>query len=115
MTVKENIIFIEYILECITNIESFTKNVSKEDFMENLEKQSAVVRQLEIIGEAVKNLPDSFRSKHPNVPWREIAGTRDKIIHHYFGVDLEIVWQIVKSDLSDLKKKIKKIKNEIGD
>jgi len=65
---KEEFVFIEHMLDCIGNIEDFTKNTSKSSFLENREKQSAVIRQLEIIGEAVKNIPQSFKNKHPNVP-----------------------------------------------
>lgn len=77
--------------------------------MSNEMKQYAIVRAIEIIGEAVKNLPSSFKSKHPSISWKEIIGTRDKIIHHYFGVDLDIIWDIVNKDIPDLKKKILKI------
>ena len=65
--------------------------------------QDGVIRQLEIIGEAVKNLPDSFREKHPHIPWQDIAGTRDKLIHHYFGVSLDEVWLMVQRDVPVLK------------
>jgi uncharacterized protein with HEPN domain len=106
---KEILIFIKHIFESIENIESFMKKVSKKDFMNNKEKQSAVVRQLEIIGEAVKNVPESFRKKYPEIPWSDIARTRDKIIHHYFGLDLKIIWDIVKEDLPILKNKIRRI------
>ena len=64
---------------------------------------------MEIIGEASKNLPENFREKYKEVEWKRIAGTRDKIIHHYFGIDLNTVWDIVKKDLPDLKRKIKTI------
>ena len=74
----------------------------------------AVVRQIEIVGEAVKNLPSGFRDKHPEVPWRDIVGTRDKIIHHYFGVDLNVVWAIVKKDLVELKKNVEDILRKEG-
>ena len=76
-------------------------------------KQSAIVREIEIIGEAVKNISENLKDKHREIEWKEIAGTRDKMIHHYFGVDLNIVWDIVKINLPDLKKKILKIKEEL--
>ena len=104
--IKENKIFLEHILENIKDIELFTKGVSQEGFNNNKEKQNAVVRSLEIIGEAAKNLSENLKKKYPRVPWKEIAGTRDRIIHHYFGIDLQIIWNIVKIDLPDLKKKI---------
>jgi len=109
MSDKDFLIFIKHILESIENIELFMKNVEKSKFLKDKEKQSAVVRQIEIIGEAVKNLPPSFTKKYPDVSWKEIVGTRDKMIHHYFGVDLEVVWDIVKEDLPSLKSQIEKI------
>ena len=110
---KDSSIFIEHILENIEDIESFTKNVNKKSFLENKEKQNAVIRSLEIIGEAVKNIPQSIRAKYPKTPWKEIAGTRDKISHHYFGVDLVLIWKIVKENLSELKKEMLIIKKDI--
>ncbi len=109
MTKREPLTFIEHILESIRDIESFIAGVSKESFMKNKEKQSAVVRQIEIIGEASKNLSEDFKAKYPEVSWREIIGSRDKIIHHYFGVDLEIVWEIITINLPTLKKQIENI------
>ena len=111
---KEDYIFIKHILESIGDIESFTKEISKDVFFKNKEKQNAVVRSLEVIGEAVKNIPDNLKKKYSSVPWREISGTRDKIIHHYFGVDLNIVWDIVKINIPDLKISISKIKRDLG-
>jgi len=106
---KEALVFIKHILESINRIESFIKGVSEESFMNNEEKQSAVVRQLEIIGEAVKNIPLSFRKKYHHTPWSKIAGMRDKLMHHYFGVNLKIVWKVVKDDIPGLKENIKEI------
>jgi len=106
---KDISVFLKHILESIERIEEFTKGISKEKFLDSVQLQDAVIRRLEIIGEAVKNLPPGFRKKHADVPWSEIARTRDKLIHGYFGVDLALTWDIVKKDLPDLKKKIKKI------
>lgn len=106
---KDISIFLKHILESIERIEEFTKGISKEKFLDLVQLQDAVIRRLEIIGEAVKNLPPEFRKKHADVPWNEIVRTRDKLIHGYFGVDLTLTLDIVKKDLPDLKKKIKKI------
>jgi len=106
---KEAVIFIEHINQSIILIESFMKGVSENIFKGNKEKQSAVIRQIEIIGEAAKNVPESFRRKHPEVEWKKIAGARDKLAHFYFGVDLDIVWDIIESELPKLKKQIKEI------
>ena len=110
---KDPLIFIEHILESIKNIEDFMQGVSKSYFLNNKEKQSAVIREIEIIGEAAKNIPASFRRKNANIPWKDIAGMRDKLMHHYFGVDLETVWKVVKEDLIELKKNIQQIKKNL--
>lgn len=106
---KDPIIFIKHILESIKNIESFIDEVSKDSFFKNKEKQSAVIRQLEIIGEATKNIPLNFRRKYPMIEWNNIAGLRNKLIHHYFGVVLRRVWKVVKEDTPKLKKDINNI------
>ena len=106
---KDPLFFLRHILESISNIESFTKKFSKAKFLKNVLVQSAVVRHLEIIGEAVKNLPIDFVNKYPQMPWGEIAGTRDKLAHHYYGVDLDYVYDIIKKDLPKLKIQIKQI------
>ena len=111
---KDSSVFLEHIIENIIDIESFIKNVNKEEFLKNKEKQNAVIRSLEVIGEAVKNLPQNITNKYSSIPWKEIAGTRDKITHHYFRVDLNIIWDIIKQDLPDLKDKILKIKEELS-
>jgi len=110
---KEPLIFVKHILESIGNIESFSQGLSKSKFEKDRLRQSAIIREIEIIGEAVKNLPIDFTVKYPYVEWSKIAGTRDKIIHHYFGIDVDVIWDIVKYDLPDLKKKIKKILDEL--
>ena len=109
---KDSLIFISHILESIKNIESFSKNISESEFMKNRYSQSAVIRELEIIGEASKNLPDNFKKEYSDINWKDIIGTRDKIIHNYFGVDLKIIWDIIRTDLPRLKKDIEKIIKE---
>ena len=107
---KDAKVFIMHILESIDAVEKFSKNLNRSKLEKSRLKQSAIIREIEIIGEAVKNLPEHTKRAHPEVEWKSIAATRDKMIHHYFGVDLDIVWDIVKSDLPKLKKKIKLIK-----
>ncbi len=97
------------ILESIERIEEYTKNISKDKFFDNLQIQDAVVRRIGIIGEAVKNLPAPFRNKHPDIPWKKIAGTRDVIVHDYSGIDIDLVWEIVKKEAPALKKQISKL------
>ncbi len=102
-------LFLKDIIEHIDEIRSFTKDISKSSFMQNKEKQNAVIRSIEVIGEAVKNVPDSFRKKYPEIPWSEIAGTRDIITHGYFRIDLDAVWNVVQKDISVLRKQIEDI------
>jgi len=80
--------------------------MSEVKFSKSVTIQDATVRRLEIIGEAVRNIPDSFRKKHAKVPWKKIAGLRDVLIHEYFGVDMELVWKIANKDIPKLKKQV---------
>lgn len=101
MTERDRL-FLSHILQAIGAIESFTKE-GREYFLSDLKTQSAVIRQLEIIGEAAKNLSNELTARHTDVPWRLIAGARDRLIHGYFKVDLEAVWTMVEKDLPALK------------
>jgi len=106
---KEIRIFIEDILKSIENIEEYVGEMNKEKFLEDNKTQDAVLRKLEVIGEAVKNIPSEVKDKYPEVSWKRIAGMRDIIIHEYFGINLERVWKTVRDDLPELKEKILKI------
>ncbi|NOR85950.1 DUF86 domain-containing protein [archaeon] len=108
---KDPVIFLKHILESIEIIDEFTSGISKEKFLVSVQIQDGVIRRLEIIGEAVKNLLPEFKYMHPGIEWKKIAGLRDVLIHAYFSVDLDLTWGIVKNDLPELKKKIKNIIN----
>ena len=109
---KKDEAYLKHILDAISDVEKFTEGISKEEFYESKEKQYAVLRALEIIGEAIKNLSRELKAKHRVVPWKDIAGMRDKLIHEYFGVNMELVWETVKKDLPELKKEIDNILEE---
>jgi len=106
-------LFIKDILDCIEKIEKFVGDMDYEQFKEDDLVNSAVIRKLEIIGEATKNLPDFIKEKYPEIPWKDMARMRDKIIHFYFGVDYEIVWKVVKERLPELQPKIEFILKEV--
>jgi len=106
---KDPKIFISHILESIEEIERNMRNLTEDEFLANTTIQDAVIRRLEIIGEAAKNLPKSFTNKHPNIEWRKIAGLRDVIAHGYFRLSLKLIWKITQKNIPELKTKIKKL------
>lgn len=101
--------YLKHILEKISDIEESSRGISKEQFKGDKEKQDAILRRIEVIGEAIKNISSGTKEENPEVKWKEIAGTRDILIHAYFSVDLELVWEIVEKDLPELKDRIEKI------
>jgi len=109
-------LFLEDILMSIQKIEKYTANLTFETFSENDLVIDAVIRNLEIIGEAVKKLPKEIRERYSDIPWKEVAGFRDVLIHDYFGVDIVVVWKTIVEDLPFLKKHVELIlKNESFD
>lgn len=95
--------YLQDILDSIEDIKSFIGNMDFEEFSKDKRTINAVIRSMEIIGEATKNIPQSIRDKYPQVPWKKMAGMRDKMIHEYFGVDIEILWKTVKGDIPSIK------------
>ena len=108
-------VYLDDILKSISNIEEYIDDYSFEQFVEDKKTVDAVLRNLEIIGEAVKKVPENVKSLWNNIEWRKISGLRDILIHAYFEVDFEIVWDIIQSKLPGLKSKIKEIINTDGD
>ena len=111
MSKRKPDVYLQDIVESIQHIDEYLDEVTEEEFYQNSEKQDAVLRRLEIIGEAVKHLSDEVRNEYSEIPWRKIAGMRDIIIHEYFGVTLSMIWMVTQKDLPDLKLKIQDIIN----
>ena len=101
--------FLTDIREAINRIQQYTAGMTYEEFVRDTKTQDAVLRNLEIIGEAVKNLSRSLREEYPSVPWKSMAGVRDRLIHHYFGVSLDVVWQIATEELVDVRAQVDRI------
>jgi len=102
----------DYLLDigdAIKRILEYTAGMDWGAYLRDYKTQDAVVRNLEVIGEATKNLSQSFRDQHPDIPWRDMVGTRDRLTHHYFGINQEIVWQIVEHDLPGLQSQIEQV------
>ena len=102
-------LYVKDILDCIDKIEAFVEGMDFNTFVKDDKTSSAVVRKLEVIGEATKNIPKEIRQKYKELPWSDMAGMRDKVIHFYFGIDYEIVWKVIKERLPEIKPYIEKI------
>ena len=108
-------LFIKDILEAIDDIENFIADADFETFSADKKTRAAVVHEIEIIGEATKNIPASVRTKHKELPWKDMAKMRDKVTHFYFGVNYEIVWKVVKERLPAIKVAAKKILSDLAE
>jgi len=107
-------IYLRHILDAIAKVETYV-SVGRDEFMAQSHWQDAVIRQLEIIGEAAKQLTDDLRSRHDGVPWRRICGLRDVLIHDYMGVDLDAVWEVTQANVPQLKTEVQAILAELQD
>jgi uncharacterized protein with HEPN domain len=107
-------LYIEDILDSITKIEQYTSDIDENKFLTDTQIQDSVLRRLEIMGEAVKSIPDAFRNKYPHIPWKRIAGLRDILIHEYFGVNLRRAWKVAKEDIVVLKSQLLKVRNDLN-
>jgi uncharacterized protein with HEPN domain len=106
---KEFLDYIEDIIKAMDDATSFVKGMNYDGFVTDRKTVFAAIRALEIIGEATKNIPFEIRSQYPSIPWKEMAGMRDKVIHEYSGVDIKRVWQTIVSDVPELKPLFEKI------
>jgi len=105
-------VFLDDILEAVGKIEEYTRGMSKEEFSRDSRTRDAVVRNLEIIGEAVKQLPEEVRARQADVEWKKIGGLRDILIHRYFGIDAEIIWDILANKLPLLKQQVSRLSSQ---
>jgi uncharacterized protein with HEPN domain len=110
---KDLRVYLDDILESIINIQDFCRDIAKEDFARDKMRQSAVMRELQIIGEAAKAIPDNVRKEYPEIPWEDITGTRDVITHRYHDIDLDVIWEVVEYELSDLKESVENMMRDL--
>ncbi len=113
MSKRDVRVLFEDIIKSIERIKEYVGEMNYEEFLEDEKTKDAVVKRLEIIGEAVKNIPNEIKEKYPEIPWKAIAGMRDKLTHEYFGVSYKTVWETIKEDIPSFERQIKKIMEEI--
>lgn len=110
---KDDSVYLRHVLDAVSRIEEYTSQLDYDDFMKNHLRQDGVIRQIEVIGEAVRKLSTELKETYPVMPWKDIAGMRDKLIHGYFGVDLDAVWHTVRKDIPRLKNEVTRIAETI--
>jgi uncharacterized protein with HEPN domain len=110
---RDPVIYLKDILEAIEAIERFTEGIDFEAFCQDDMRFSAVIRKFEIIGEAAKHIPDPIKQKYPDIPWKSMAGFRDRLIHFYFGIKYDLVWETIQVELPKLKPRLKQILEEL--
>ncbi len=108
---KDDRVYLQHIRDALEDIASYA-NAGRDAFFAERMRQDATIRKLQVIGQAVKNLSENSKSRQPHIPWKQIAGLRDKVIHDYFGVNLDIVWAVVEKDLPTLRSAVNKLLNE---
>ncbi|MBS7247329.1 MAG: DUF86 domain-containing protein [Candidatus Jordarchaeales archaeon] len=110
---KEFLDYVEDIVEAMEDAMSFVEGMNYDDFINDKRTIYAVIRALEVIGEAVKKIPNSVRNSYSQIPWKDMAGMRDKLIHEYFGIDLKRIWKTIKEDIPNLKPLFEKILKDL--
>ena len=111
--IKDTRVFLRHILESIFAIEEYIAKKTKRDFMKDRQMQDAIIRRFQVIGEATKNIPLHLREKYPAIRWRVITGMRDVLVHDYFDIDINMVWNTAKHDVAKFKKQIEQLLSEI--
>jgi len=110
---RDSSVLLKHILESIDTIESYLNNQTKENFLDSKLLQDAIMRKIEVIGEAVKSISEEFKNSYPDIPWKKIASMRDVLIHEYFNVDTQLVWTITQKELPVLKNQIMDILDKL--
>ena len=106
-------LFLQDIIDAMESIELFLGNMTLNELSNDDKSSSAIIRKFEIVGEATKNLPENLKEEHPEIPWKSMAGMRDRLIHAYFGIDYKLVWEAIKIEIPHLKPQLKEILKEI--
>jgi len=109
---RDSSVYLQDILEAISKVKSYTAGMSREEFEKDSKTIDAVLRNLEVTGEAAKGIPESFREDHPEVDWRKVAGLRDVLIHNYFGISMDIIWDILQNQVERLESQIRSMLND---
>ena len=111
---KDDQVYLRHILDEIEYLDSLRHSMTYEDLLHNKTTEHAVTRAREIIGEAAKNVPDTIKKEHPEIPWKYMAGLRDKVIHGYFAINYEIVWDVIQHKLPELEPEIRLLYDAMG-
>ena len=113
MSTRDHKLYLTYMVRAMEAIEKFAEGIDFETLINDDLRSSAIIRKFEIIGEAAKNVPDDIKKSYPSIPWREMAGMRDRLIHFYFGIKYELVWNTIKNIIPQIKPLISKILKEV--